>query len=814
MKRLLILTVFVFGLFLLPTLFKSTPVSQAATCTTGQEACGNYNTSPNGVYPYYTGYAKRNTCVNGSWSGTIDCSASGATCALTKANTTTCVKACTSISSTYKCSSSCASANIRPAGTNGYYCSTGGTCCSVTTPTPTPTPTSAPKILTCPPNGGQQYDMSSCNTNYCCSGSVPICSSTQCAAATPTPGPAVWYGGDNGTYNNYLHIHPVPANTGDTCTTVDAQHMCSSVLAITANGEASAAGTCPYVSGNQVTLNGTKYSLGMSYSNCITIAASNVPTPTPGGTTCGTSGTPCTAPNTCVSGACVPPTSATGKSKAQYCTGGVCKDTPDGGNCVIFSTFSWPKPADAATNPNYQVKYNIDTDSKTYGPYSTSTNTLTTPFKVSLPNYPQCTSTDNGNQANTGYACGFLQGKQVTWYVNYTKTGTTTLGKITGNAFFAATCSTQTTCTDPNLPNNPYYACDATNNTCTQYPACGKSTCTGTNDTTTCKPTLPLCDDPCTAWPACTGTANTCGNNGTQSCVLTTHQGSTNCTTQTVNQSCAYDRCSDTPGNVCQGEQCVNPNNPSPSNSPTSQPTNSANPSASPTTPPVSCTLPNLNPHFECQQNTCVAVNTCAQNSGGCTQAGGSCGVPAGDTSLSFTIGLDAIGSTGDQPNPYDSSSSNQNPLRPIRNLTVEVLDANYNPVLNKSGIIAYNLNSGKFLGTIDIGKTLTSGNYIVKVISDGYLKRLIPGAQNIIAGQANNMPEVSLIVGDITQQNTLSILDYNVLMSCSIYSADNGGACNQAPSYKKLSDLEDNGPINQFDYNLFVREYSVQNGQ
>src|SRR3989344_21371 len=185
--------------------------------------------------------------------------------------------------------------------------------------------------------------------------------------------------------------------------------------------------------------------------------------------------------------------------------------------------------------------------------------------------------------------------------------------------------------------------------------------------------------------------------------------------------------------------------------------------------------------------------------------------IPAGNTIFAVTIGLDGIGTTGDNANPGDSSGSNRNPARPSRNVRVEVFDGNDNPVANRPGTIIYNATSGKFTGNINM-ETLASGNYSVKVKSDGYLRRLIPGIQNVTLGQTYNVPSVNLVTGDINGDNAINILDYNILISCSIFNI-NPTVCNTEISYKLLADLDDNGVVNQFDYNLFLRELSVQNG-
>lgn len=78
-------------------------------------------------------------------------------------------------------------------------------------------------------------------------------------------------------------------------------------------------------------------------------------------------------------------------------------------------------------------------------------------------------------------------------------------------------------------------------------------------------------------------------------------------------------------------------------------------------------------------------------------------------------------------------------------------------------------------------------------------------------------MPRINLVAGDVDNNNILNINDYNILLSCvsdpDITNIDNQALCNTNANYKKLSDLDDNGTIDKFDYNLFLREYAVQNG-
>ena len=126
-------------------------------------------------------------------------------------------------------------------------------------------------------------------------------------------------------------------------------------------------------------------------------------------------------------------------------------------------------------------------------------------------------------------------------------------------------------------------------------------------------------------------------------------------------------------------------------------------------------------------------------------------------------------------------------------------------------GIITYSLNEGNFQGIIDMG-SLPSNVYLLKVTLDQYLHKTLPGIQQITSATINTIPPVSLVTGDINNDNLLSISDYNLLIDC--YS-DLSPAKNCSDQIKKrASDLTDDGAVNQFDYNLFLRELSVQTGQ
>jgi len=192
-------------------------------------------------------------------------------------------------------------------------------------------------------------------------------------------------------------------------------------------------------------------------------------------------------------------------------------------------------------------------------------------------------------------------------------------------------------------------------------------------------------------------------------------------------------------------------------------------------------------------------------------------------TALNFTVLLDGVGAAGDNPNPDGNTLSNKNPLHPQRNLSVQVFDTNNNPVASTSAPITYDSASGTFMGAVGLPASLPSGEYSVKIQTDRYLRKLIPGIQQIVAGQETQVPQVRLVTGDTNGDNVLNVLDYNALLDCGYgdlnplpmndpNSTANSAACQVHQPVQDV-DLNDDGIIDSTDYNLFLRELSVQNG-
>lgn len=195
-------------------------------------------------------------------------------------------------------------------------------------------------------------------------------------------------------------------------------------------------------------------------------------------------------------------------------------------------------------------------------------------------------------------------------------------------------------------------------------------------------------------------------------------------------------------------------------------------------------------------------------------------------TQLSLTLILHSIGIGGDNANPTGNSLSNKNPLHPQRDISVQVFDNNNNLVSSVTGNLTYQSSSGTFTGLVDMGNSIFSQTapYTVKVKATQFLRRIVPGIQTIISGQTNAMPTTTLIAGDVNSDNMLNILDYNAILDCGYGNLNplpmsdpdskyNSAECMAHPDRANV-DFNDDGTIDATDYNLFIRELSVQNGE
>lgn len=179
-------------------------------------------------------------------------------------------------------------------------------------------------------------------------------------------------------------------------------------------------------------------------------------------------------------------------------------------------------------------------------------------------------------------------------------------------------------------------------------------------------------------------------------------------------------------------------------------------------------------------------------------------------TQFNLNVLMHGIGNSGDNANPNEFSLSNRTPVHPSRDATALIYDVNNNVAATAAGQILYTDSSGSFVGTVSTASPVAAGNYTIKIQSPYHLTRTVSGIQTIGTGTTVGPLNVTLVAGDANNDNTLNILDYNLILDC--YS-DLSPAVNCDDTKKVATDLNDDGNVNQFDYNLFLREISTQPG-
>jgi Mg-chelatase subunit ChlD len=182
-------------------------------------------------------------------------------------------------------------------------------------------------------------------------------------------------------------------------------------------------------------------------------------------------------------------------------------------------------------------------------------------------------------------------------------------------------------------------------------------------------------------------------------------------------------------------------------------------------------------------------------------------------TFLDLTIYQHGIWNSGDNTNPTGTDLSNKNPVHTTINADLELYNTQNQLIGEGHGPVNYSSTSGNFQGTLEINPNIiTSAQYYLKIKTGYHLKRVVPvaGILAITAGQTNIIPAATLVTGDSNNDNKLDILDYNSLLGC--YS-DLSPAIACDTNKKIATDFNDDGFVNQIDYNLFLREILTQLG-
>lgn len=188
-----------------------------------------------------------------------------------------------------------------------------------------------------------------------------------------------------------------------------------------------------------------------------------------------------------------------------------------------------------------------------------------------------------------------------------------------------------------------------------------------------------------------------------------------------------------------------------------------------------------------------------------------------GNTYLNFRIGIDGIGST-----PRVPIGGNKNPNNIWRGLNFRIYNTTTNTLSFTGTNITFNYNqdSEKFELLYDLPsvENLPNGSYNIYMNGPGFLTNQYPGSFSINQGQVTDLTSNNfyLITGNVNNsdlsENRIDLMDYNLMLSCSIYSQDRT-ACDQGENNQTYTDLNDDGIVNEDDYTLFLKEFANQQG-
>lgn len=197
--------------------------------------------------------------------------------------------------------------------------------------------------------------------------------------------------------------------------------------------------------------------------------------------------------------------------------------------------------------------------------------------------------------------------------------------------------------------------------------------------------------------------------------------------------------------------------------------------------------------------------------------------VPNVTPSMPITVSLapnnTLLNLTVNFPNLLEGSTTNVAPQE--KQVTVELYDRGNVRVYEASGILtpiatAFSgtpQTAKTYTGTINLDQNITTGVYTIKVKIQKYLVRKLPKSVNIIARQTTEAPSVSLIAGDIDNNNQIDLTDFNIWLACfekTIQDTVNGVSCTN-------TDLNEDGQLDngavKSDYLILMKSFNSISG-
>jgi hypothetical protein len=130
--------------------------------------------------------------------------------------------------------------------------------------------------------------------------------------------------------------------------------------------------------------------------------------------------------------------------------------------------------------------------------------------------------------------------------------------------------------------------------------------------------------------------------------------------------------------------------------------------------------------------------------------------------------------------------------------------------VASASGTMTYNDATGTFDSNVKLTTAVSPGRYTFRAGTPMFLKKKVIFSETVHPGKTYTLPVFDLTSSDVDNDNALTILDYNQIITC--YRFPNGtNPCSDTDV--AAVDNDDNGVIDEFNINLFVRDVSSLQG-
>lgn len=180
----------------------------------------------------------------------------------------------------------------------------------------------------------------------------------------------------------------------------------------------------------------------------------------------------------------------------------------------------------------------------------------------------------------------------------------------------------------------------------------------------------------------------------------------------------------------------------------------------------------------------------------------------AGNTTLNLAIGLQGIGKTGTNSLPT-VLAGNLDPKKTNAKITLQIKGPNGTDLKNITQNLTFDKTAGLYKGSVKINIS-NSGIYNIFISSPGYLSKRIDAQIN--KDQTNNISKTNLSSGDLNTDQERNLLDYNILLACSIFNTRNKTLCPDTSEFLAYSDMNSDGTVDQTDMTLWLQEYRGKN--